>query len=65
MLFERPNIKLPVGINAVTTTRLGGVSKGGFNSLNLGEHVGDDLSRVKVNRSRLRRSLNLPAEPCW
>ncbi len=65
MLFERPNIKLPVGINAVTTTRLGGISKGGFNSLNLGEHVGDDLNRVKVNRSRLRRSLNLPAEPCW
>ena len=32
LLFERPGMELPPGINAVTTTRKGGVSSGAFES---------------------------------
>lgn len=41
------------GIRAVLSTRHGGVSEGGFASLNLGYHVGDDPARVSENRLRL------------
>ena len=65
LLFERPGMALPPGINAVTTTRQGGVSSGAFDSLNLAEHVGDDQASVARNRTLLRSGLNLPAEPFW
>ena len=55
----------PPWVRALTTTRLGGVSQGVYAALNLGDHVGDDPDRVAVNRERLRRMLNLPAEPYW
>jgi YfiH family protein len=45
------------------TTRLGGVSRPPFESLNLGDHVGDTAALVSENRSRLRDIL--PAEPYW
>jgi hypothetical protein len=35
------------------TTRQGGVSKAPFDTLNLAEHVGDDLAAVKKNRQRV------------
>jgi len=38
---------------AVFTTRLGGVSTGPFESLNLGLQVGDDAAAVRENRARL------------
>ena len=52
-------------VRAVSTTRLGGVSKGVFESLNLGDHVGDDPVRVATNRQRLQDQLALPSEPIW
>lgn len=44
------------------TTRLGGVSKGCYVSLNLGLHVGDDLSAVAENRMRICEVLNVNIE---
>jgi hypothetical protein len=41
------------GLTAAVTTRNGGVSRGPFESLNLGDHVGDDHDAVVENRRRL------------
>ena len=42
-----------LGVDAVITTRAGGVSRPPYDSLNLGLHVGDDEGRVVTNRERL------------
>jgi YfiH family protein len=47
------------------TTRIGGVSQGPYQSLNLGDHVGDDAQCVAQNRSLLGVTLGLPSEPTW
>lgn len=52
-------------MHAVSTTRLGGVSEPPFDSLNLGDHVGDTPLHVAENRARLRTALHLPADPLW
>lgn len=60
---------LPAGVRALSTTRLGGVSRPpyddgtGGGGLNLGTHVGDDPAAVAQNRALLRAQL--PAEPAW
>lgn len=51
------------GIRILTTQRLGGVSRGPFGEFNLGDHVGDELDRVRRNRAILRQAV--PEEPCW
>lgn len=43
------------------TTREGGVSPSPWNSLNLGDHVGDAPENVQTNRARLDRHLQRPA----
>ncbi len=48
-------------VKAFTTTRNGGVSEGKFDSLNMGDHVGDDATSVLKNRQRLP----VPNEPTW
>ncbi len=58
-----PDWLLPHGVRALVTTRSGGVSRPPWDSLNLGDHVGDDPVAVEENRHRLRREL--PAEPVW
>ncbi len=55
----------PKRIHALTTTRVGGVSAGPYENFNLGDHVGDEPSSVKLNRTLLRQALKLPAEPLW
>jgi copper oxidase (laccase) domain-containing protein len=40
--------------------RHGGVSQGNFSSLNLGQEIGDDFEKVKMNREIVRKNLNLP-----
>ena len=47
------------------TTRHGGVSGSPFDTLNLGDHVGDDPRKVAINRSRIRGLCNLPGEVNW
>lgn len=44
------------------STRLGGVSKKPFDSLNLALHVGDEAENVLMNRKRFAASLDLRAE---
>lgn len=44
-------------VTAVVTTRHGGVSTGVYESLNLGDHVGDDPAAVRENRRRLATAL--------
>ena len=52
-------------VQAVSTTREGGMSTGAFSSLNLGMHVGDDPVKVAQNREKLAQSLGLPCSPVW
>lgn len=55
----------PPNVRALTTTRIGGVSRGPYEAFNLGDHVGDDPDAVRRNRALLREVLKLPAEPLW
>ena len=61
----RPDWPAPECVRACTTTRHGGVSLGPYASFNLGDHVGDIVEDVAVNRAQLKRQLNLPAAPIW
>lgn len=47
-----PEWPAPANVRAVFSTRIGGVSVAPFDSLNLGDHVGDDEMAVAVNRQR-------------
>ena len=60
-----PDWPAPPWVRACCTTRVGGVSQGPYESLNLGYHVGDDPIQVARNRAMLRQGLSLPAEPLW
>jgi len=61
----RPDWPAPAGVQAVATTRVGGVSVGAYAALNLGDHVHDEPSAVRRNRELLRTGLALPGEPAW
>ena len=61
--FIIPNWPAPANVRAIQTTRIGGVSKGHFSSLNLAAHVNDDPIAVLHNRQLLRPYL--PSEPVW
>lgn len=60
-----PDWPAPSQIKAAMTTRLGGVSVGAYQGLNLGSHVGDDQDAVQRNRDILAQTLQLPATPIW
>jgi polyphenol oxidase len=55
----------PPGVRAASTLRTGGASPPPWDSLNLGDHVGDAPERVAENRLRLARALGLPEAPAW
>lgn len=57
--------KLPPGVRAAFTTRLGGVSQAPWDSFNVATHVDDDPEHVAANRANLRELLGLRAEPAW
>ncbi|SEK05605.1 conserved hypothetical protein [Variovorax sp. OK212] len=52
-----PEWPAPPNVRAACTTRDGGVSQGRYESLNLGDHVGDDAAHVAQNRERLRAAI--------
>jgi len=49
----------PGRVQAISTTRAGGVSGSPWNSLNLGGHVGDNPEHVQENRRRLAEFIRL------
>ena len=60
-----PNWNVPKNIHAFTTTRAGGVSLTPYFSFNLGDHVGDNKSAVKTNRTLLVEKFGLPQTPIF
>jgi YfiH family protein len=60
-----PNWDAPENIKAVMTSRQGGVSNPPFDSMNLADHVDDDLQMVAKNRASLKQKLSLPNDPFW
>ena len=63
MSFIRPEWPAPNRVRSLLTTRVGGTSASPFDSLNLGDHVGDQPAHVKANRQILLN--HLPSEPVW
>ena len=61
-----PEWPAPARVRSLLTTRHGGVSRGVYASLNLGDHVGDDPLAVTENRRRLASGLGVvPVTPLW
>ncbi|WHS59513.1 peptidoglycan editing factor PgeF [Pseudomonas sp. G2-4] len=58
-----PDWPTPGRVKACVTTRGGGVSLAPFDSLNLGDHVGDDPAAVAENRRRLTDHFAIT--PAW
>jgi YfiH family protein len=50
------------GVDVVVTTRQGGVSASPYDTLNLGDHVGDDPSCVAENRRRVAAAMGVDVE---
>ena len=48
-----PDWPAPAQVHAVCTTRAGGISASPYDSLNLGDHVGDNPLHVAANREKL------------
>jgi len=63
MSFIQPIWPVPECVHSLVTTRKGGISKPPYDTLNLGDHVGDQPSSVLANRAILRNQL--PSEPIW
>ena len=58
-----PDWPAPNNVQAVQTTRKGGISSAPYDSLNLGSHVGD--APLCVARNRMLLNTLLPSEPVW
>jgi polyphenol oxidase len=58
-----PDWPAPANVKALQTTRLGGVSSTPYDSLNLGDHVGD--VPLSVARNRMLLNNLMPSEPVW
>ncbi len=52
-----------LGVDAFVTDRFNGVSGGVYDSLNLGDHVGDEATNVRTNRALVARAAGVePAQ---
>ncbi len=60
-----PDWKAPACVQAVTTTRWGGVSDAPYATFNVAAHVGDNPHAVAVNRRRLCTAMGWSQEPKW
>ena len=56
-----PDWPAPPGVHAVFTTRTGGSSIAPWDTMNLGDHVGDRPAQVAANRARLSKALGAQA----
>jgi YfiH family protein len=61
----QPEWAAPSNVKALVTTRHGGSSIAPYESLNLADHVGDDVACVAHNRALLARECRLPDKPFW
>lgn len=57
--FFKPDWPAPAAVRAVCTTRSGGVSAAPYDSLNLGDHVGDDPVHVAANRTLFAQAIGV------
>ncbi|MGR2667172.1 peptidoglycan editing factor PgeF [Vibrio campbellii] len=60
-----PKWPAPKNVKAFASTRVGGFSTAPYQGLNLGAHVGDDLSIVEKNRDWLAQQAKMPSAPIW
>lgn len=60
-----PEWPAPANIKALVTTRQGGISQPPFDTMNLGDHVGDAAHAVADNRNRLLNSMPGCGEVRW
>ncbi len=60
-----PDWPAPLNVKAISTTRSGGFSRAPYDSLNLGDHVGDDPAVVAANRECLTKTMAMPRSPAW
>ncbi len=60
-----PNWPAAKQIKAFASTRGDGFSTGVYQGLNLGTHVGDELTKVEQNRQWLTEQANMPSAPIW
>lgn len=65
MTWIKPDWPVPYNVQALASTRLGGVSQPPYDRLNLGSRCGDAVEHVRANRLHLQQAAGLPAEPCW
>lgn len=63
MSFIVPQWPAPKSVKTLVSVRKGGVSQQPFNTLNLGDHVGDRATDVLANRAIFAKEL--PTEPLW
>jgi YfiH family protein len=63
MSFIQPEWPAPERVRSLLTTRAGGISVSPYDTLNLGDHVGDQPAHVMANRQILGKCL--PSEPIW
>lgn len=61
----QPDWPAPAVVQAISSTRLGGVSVGPYAGLNLGAHVGDQPTAVASNRQLLVEAAAMPQSPFW
>jgi YfiH family protein len=53
-----PDWPAPANVRGACSVRTGGVSIGPYESLNLGDHVGDDAAAVATNRKMFRQAID-------
>jgi YfiH family protein len=59
----KPNWQVPEHVHAFVSTRNGGVSDSPYDFLNVGMHVGDQMTQVEQNRELIQKIL--PSQPVW
>ncbi len=62
MICLKPDWPLPDKVQALVTTREGGVSQAPYTSFNTAMHVGDDRQAVEANRQKLLRHVVYPIQ---
>ncbi|ATF08701.1 peptidoglycan editing factor PgeF [Candidatus Enterovibrio altilux] len=65
MDWIKPNWPVPHYVQAISTTRVGGISFPPYDSLNLGNHVQDNPEHVAKNRALFAKHMQMMSMPVW